>query len=134
MISVKEMIAVMQAYDGGARVQARTRGASGTWIDIDVPSFDWFSHEYRAKPVSPDEINWSEVHEDYKFMARDDSGDAYVFKNMPIARVNSGYWISEEGLTEQVNGLFSSYRNNGKDWKDSLVERPSLANKFNEEE
>lgn len=134
MISVKEMIAVMQAYDGGARVQARTRGASGAWIDVDIPSFDWFSQEYRAKPVAADEINWSEVHEDYKFMARDQSGDAYVFSTTPINRVASGYWTSEDGLMEQVNGLLSSYRNNGKDWKDSLVERPSLANKFNEEE
>lgn len=134
MISVKEMIAVMQAYDGGARIQVRTRGAGGTWIDVDVPSFDWFSQEYRAKPVSPDEINWSEVHEQYNFMARDQSGDAYVFSKAPINRGASGYWTSDDGFMEQVNGLFSSYLNNGKDWKDSLVERPSLANKFNEEE
>lgn len=55
MTTLAEKIAVMQAAENGATIQARStlRPASrpeSPWEDTDRPVWDWCSNEYRVKP------------------------------------------------------------------------------------
>lgn len=50
MITTKEMIAVMQAYENGKQIQGRFWCKTGHWIDIPVPGWNWGLFEYRIKP------------------------------------------------------------------------------------
>ena len=83
---------------------------------------------FRVKPAVQDSINWSHVHEAYKYMARDEDGEAYLYKDSP--RNYESYWSSigpkEEGAFSSYKeaGAFSSYKRGSTDWKDSLVCRP----------
>lgn len=74
---------------------------------------------YRVKPVVQDSINWSHVHEDFKYMARDEDGRAHLYKGSPHR--SETIW-SLVGYQEV--GTFSSYKRGDTDWKDSLVCRP----------
>ena len=67
-------------------------------------------------------IDWSQVKEDYKWLAADANGGAYVFKVEPELD-ESGYWCSGGSAYFSVNGLVS-YSRGACDWKDSLVKRP----------
>jgi len=48
-MTTKEMIAVMQAYEEGKKIQTRMIGKDGWWNN-ESPSWDWNHHEYRIKP------------------------------------------------------------------------------------
>lgn len=54
MKTIKEMIAIMAAYDAGKTIQ---EGAPGNkiypgWIDVKQPSWNWKDRDYRVKPES----------------------------------------------------------------------------------
>lgn len=129
MISVKEMIAVMQAYDGGSRLQARTRGTDSVWFDVHAPSFDWLSKEYRVKPIVHDSFDWGALNERFKFIARDEDGNAFAFTAEPTTKDNQ--WWSSNFEMLRISSVFTSYENNGANWKDSMIERPSSATNSN---
>lgn len=46
---INEMIAVMQAYRDGKRVEFRD-AYKKVWRDVDEPSWDWDKSDYRVKP------------------------------------------------------------------------------------
>lgn len=50
-MTTKEMIAVMQAYEEGKKIQYRLRGDSAsTWRNAVCPCWDWRTFDYRIKP------------------------------------------------------------------------------------
>ena len=67
-------------------------------------------------------IDWSHVKGEYKWLAVDKDGSAYVYKDEP-ERSGSDYWYSHNGSLNEVNGL-ASYTPGTCDWQDSLVKRP----------
>lgn len=133
MMSLKEQIAVMQACADGKAIETRPRGIDGGWIHCFNPSFDWFSQEYRVAPPKPDEVDWSAIREEYRWIARQENGDAMAYPFKPFV-LESG-WYSEyqkgQPLITTVSGFLSSYRNNGLPWRESLIERPCFENNWN---
>ncbi len=77
---------------------------------------------YRTKPIelTKPSINWSHVHEDYKWMATDKNGDTFVFTSLP--RLKRNVWSNDHDEPEAA--IFTSFKVGTCDWKDSLVERP----------
>lgn len=116
-----EMIAVMQAYVDGKPIESQSRGAehwysSGTGL----PIWDWGDCDYRIA-TTPDSINWDHVSPEWKYMARDNSGGAWLHKDKPKL-TSLQIW---EGNYDPIPCFhFSSYVRGNVDWKDSLVKRP----------
>ena len=115
-----EMIAVMQAYVDGKQIEARTKGTN--WKAWPSPNWAWESCEYRIATI-PDSINWDHVSPEWKYMARDGNGSAFLYNEKPrIREVNSDWGISE-GTCIDAEAFSSLIKGTG-DWKDSLVKRP----------
>jgi hypothetical protein len=66
-------------------------------------------------------INWEQVRKEYKFLARDENGTAWLYLEKPeIYRVG---WGVTRGAPAEA-GSYVSYTPGTCDWKDSLIERP----------
>ena len=50
MMTLKEKIAVMQAFEDGKLVQATPNDSFSEWHDSQFPAWDWFRYDYRVKP------------------------------------------------------------------------------------
>lgn len=112
---MKELLPIIQAYCDGAEVEY-VFPHGGMYKSAEEPTFDTVL-TWRIKQT-PDTIDWSHVHKDYKFMARDEDGCAYVFTNKPYN--NECHW-SGSGV---ACNHFVSYKQGTVSWEDSLVERP----------
>lgn len=113
MPSTVEMIAVMQAYIDGKEIQYRrvTCSPPSIWFDCDtnrVPDWSWGYHDYRVKPSTPDTIDWSHVHPDYNYMARNSNGLCYLFKNRP--EIKEFYWSAGVGVLWISGDAHASYK------------------------
>lgn len=113
---MKDLLPIIQAYCDGDDVEVF--GGSGVWMVVSDPLFAPHG-TYRIKQT-PDTIDWSHVHEDYKWMARDRSGEVCLFKEKPTSFGTC--WSTAEKIFDA--GGFISYKQGTVDWKDSLVERP----------
>lgn len=68
-----------------------------------------------------DSIDWSHVHEWFKWMARDNDGDVFLYVEAP----DQGYlWWEKTGFDRVDATVFTSYKQGTCGWQDSLVERP----------
>ena len=72
-------------------------------------------------------IDWSQIKDEYKWLAVDVNGCAYVYENEPTSD-NSAYWSSGNATYFHVNGLVS-YSRGTCDWEHSLVKRPETDSK-----
>lgn len=117
------MAKVLQAFADGAVVQSKYRNdPDDNWTTVVGPGFNFTQFFYRVKPVEPDSIDWSHIGPDFKWMARDEDGNCYIYRNKPA--IYSYFWKGGLGDDVLVNNLFTSYRRGTVDWTDSLVERP----------
>jgi len=57
----KEMMAVMQAYDDGEKIEARSRIVGMQWRDCNKPRWNWLDSEYRIK--APNKIMVMQAYE-----------------------------------------------------------------------
>jgi len=113
-----EIIEVVQAFKDGCEIECFHLGA-GSWYPVLKPKWDFSNYIYRVKLVKPS-IDWSHVHSDYKWMARNKLGAMCLFTAKPILECNS--W---SGRGWRCNdSLFRSYKPGTVDWEDSLIERP----------
>lgn len=67
-------------------------------------------------------IDWSHVKGEYKWLAVDKDGSAYVYENEP-EHSGSDHWLIHNGSLNEVSGL-ASYTPGTCDWEHSLVKRP----------
>lgn len=123
IMNTKDMIEVMQAYDNGKAIELR-RNNEYEWSACRNPVWNWFLFEYRIKPDTKDEIDWSHVHERWKFMARDGNGNAYLFESEPKVLSGSDVWLPCDGDYYRVSHILSSYVKGTCDWTESLAARP----------
>lgn len=114
--TTREMIEVMEAYERGEKVEMRYESG---WDSQPYPVWNWAIYDYRIA-ATPDTINWDHVAPEYKWMARDKDGRAYLYIEKPTADHNN--WLST--LCCQAS-VFSSYKHGTVSWERSLVERPS---------
>lgn len=113
-------LALMAAWVDGQKMESATL-VNSEWALCATPS--WFSNcRYRVRPapLTPDSIDWSHVAPEWRFMARDRGGLAWLYSNEPRPEENS--WRFGRDLTKA--DAFASYRIGTCDWKDSLVVRP----------
>ena len=116
--SMEHRISVMRAYIEGAAIEYRTYGNS-EWIEIEEPIWNWSNGEYRKR--EKDTIDWSHVDKQFNYLARDESGDAWLYEEKPTDEIT--VWVVDGGLFVNA-GYFSSYKKGSCGWRESLVERP----------
>ena len=75
-----------------------------------------------VKAATKPSIDWTQIKDEYKWLAVDENGCAFVYENEPDIG-GSDYWCPS-GANFRVNGLVS-YSRGTCDWKDSLVKRPT---------
>ena len=93
--------------------------SEGRWVTATGATPDqWRSIVFRVKavPLTKPSINWDHVLPEYKWLARDSGGVAWLYSNKPREPDTNG--------TIAPVRAFSSYSPGTCDWKDSLVERP----------
>ena len=66
-------------------------------------------------------INWEQVREECKFLARDENSTAWLYQEKP--EIYREGWGVTRGMPAEA-GSYVSYTPGTCDWKDSLVERP----------
>lgn len=115
-------IEVMQAYVDGAEIEAIDRYIQGGWRPAERHAWAWNDIEYRVKQTA-DFIDWSHVAPEYKWLARDEDGSAYLFTSEPYLSRDTAWDFPSSGEFLDAIG-FSSYKRGTVDWKDSLVKRP----------
>ena len=115
-------MALFRAWLNGEQIQTYTK----MWYSITNPGWHVESY-YRVKhtpALIPDSVDWSQIHPDFKYIARDSDGRVYVYRTKPVLgqvqivfMAVSGWWRLDE--------LLSSYKQGTVVWQDSLVERPT---------
>lgn len=50
MKTTKEMIEVMQAFEGGEQIEVKGLNETDGWIETKEPWWDWYYLDYRVKP------------------------------------------------------------------------------------
>ena len=75
-----------------------------------------------VKAVTKPSIDWTQIKDEYKWLAVDVNECAYVYENEPTI-ATSAYWCSSSATYFHVNGLVS-YSRGTCDWEDSLIQRP----------
>lgn len=80
--TTKEMIAVMQAFADGAKIEFRNRGwASGVWLHSN-PKWNWESCDYRVAVTKPS-VDWSHVSDEFIGHATDSDGRVFLHSKRP---------------------------------------------------
>ena len=77
-----------------------------------------------TKAITKPSIDWTQIKDEYKWLAVDVNECAYVYENEPNID-GSTFWCSSSATYFLVNGLVS-YSRGTCDWKDSLIERPKI--------
>lgn len=118
----QEKIEVTQAFIEGRLIQIRRENAK-VWHNCPTPLWDWSNNDYRAKPLSPDYIDWSPIAPRFEFCARDEDGEVYVFTEKPyVASEGSTKWtgIDAVRIDKFWQGVFTQ---GDMPWRDSLLIR-----------
>ena len=75
-----------------------------------------------TKAITKPSIDWTQIKDEYKWLAVDVNNCAYVYENEPNID-GIAHWCSSGTTYFHVNGLVS-YSRGTCDWEDSLVKRP----------
>lgn len=114
-MSREEKLELLTAWVDGVPIEYLD--SFDVWVESNHPV--WGGTYYRVKPVVQDSINWSHVHEDFKYMARDGDGRVFLYKANPYRSETTWSFVGYQAASP-----FSSYKRGDTDWKDSLVCRP----------
>lgn len=121
----KHMIEVLEAFVAGKTIQEKifVGTSKEQWADH-IPDFGFTSHptRYRIKPAAPDSINWDHVAPEYKWMSRDENGQAFLYTEKP--EIGFSTWNARDGKPIIYASGLSSFKAGDKPWNESLVERP----------
>ena len=85
-----------------------------------IPSLYPYPVDIVKKIVKPS-ISWEHVRDEYKFLARDANGDAWLYWEKP--EIRGVEWGETRGVSAEANS-YASYTPGTCNWKDSLVARP----------
>ena len=97
--------------------------------DIKRNGYQFFDHEiYRVKPsvsLTKPSIDWSHVHHDFNWLARQKNGECSLFSVEPELRIPESHWENYRPNRSIIVDGFSSFYPGTCNWKDSLVCRPT---------
>ena len=115
----EERTELFEAWFQGERIEYYH---SGEWCHAIYPAWNPDT-TYRIAPRKPS-IDWSHVAPEYKWLARDESGEVYLYTIEPeLAR---DVWIARTMDLELRADTFSSLDPGTCDWWESLVRRPEV--------
>lgn len=96
--------------------------------DEDIWRFNislFYSSVYRVKPLKPSpklDIPWHLFKHEWKWAAKDEDGEIYIFTSEPECDYST--WCSS-GNNSKINSINHNFEPDGEvDWKQSLIERP----------
>lgn len=115
----ESMIEVMQAYVSGQPIEYRRLGEK-VWVECSSPVWDWVHNSYRAKPLTPDYIDWTHIAPRFQFCARDNDGEAYLFVERPVTGDDVWCGIEATQIDKFWQGIFTK---GDVPWNESLIER-----------
>lgn len=122
-LSKSEKMEIFEAWIDGEGLEYKTHNE---WVKVfgnSTPAFySYTTDRIKPKELIPDSIDWSHVAPEYKWMARDEDGKAYLHIAEPD--IGPSEWHSDETLVYGYAQTFASYKQGTVDWKDSLVKRP----------
>jgi hypothetical protein len=97
---------------------------TGVWVEIFDPCWEVIvTYRVKSVPLTKPSINWAHVAPQYKWLAQDEDGRAWLYADVaPSYDVYSKYWSSPLEMVRAI--AFSSFQLGTCNWKDSLVERP----------
>ncbi|MBL4820172.1 MAG: hypothetical protein JKY98_04145 [Gammaproteobacteria bacterium] len=115
----KELQDVFNHFADGGEVEVEDAENRDDWYFTHtiMPDRD---NRYRISVTKPS-IDWSHVHEDYKWLAIDKDSIGYILHEMK-PEISGSIWSSR--AREITASNFTSFKPGTCDWKDSLVERP----------
>ena len=97
------------------------------WITIKEFPFkvykldDELRFKHRIKPTKPS-IDWSQVSDEFNYLARDKEGLVYLYGNKP--KITEYDWWFVDDVEFVSASAFKSVEIGNCDWTESLVERP----------
>lgn len=120
-------IEVMQAFLEGKQIETRNYDNElwHTYLNIE-PGWNWQNFDYRVKQTSPLIIPWEALKADYRWAAKDEDGEIYVYTEKPkpdSLGLGLGYW-RYEGLNYRVDAVMITQDPDNIGWKESLIQRP----------
>lgn len=122
MSNITYKINVMRAFEKGKTVEVCERAMPERWFISPNPKWDWCTCNYRIYTSKPS-INWDHVSKEYNYLAQDENGSLWLYKEKPRANVYSdGCWASSH-LFNSADTIASATPGDC-DWQDSLVTRP----------
>ena len=110
---------VVAEFDGMGRKGYTKEGKSNKALE--KPSLYPYPVKVFKKVTKPS-IDWERVHKDFKFLAKDIDGNAFLYWEKPVLVLSGGWQITQGDCAEAHQ--FASYTPGTCDWQDSLVERP----------
>ena len=125
-LSDAEKGALLLAHHEGKRIEFFDLYSYRGWRESQEP--EWapiVAYRIAPEPLIPDSINWDHVAPEWKFMARDESGNAWLYDCTPDRTPSRAHWNAGSGISVRASAVFASYRRGTVEWRDSLVRRPS---------
>lgn len=119
-LTLEEKVNLFSHWVEGGEIYVQDH--EGNWILVEHPQWHGFG-VYKKKDIPPS-INWGEVSEEYKWLAVDFDGRAYLYKDKPSHAFRSDYWVSNGTGHCGLANVFTSYKRGNVPWDQSLVQRP----------
>lgn len=122
-LTKQEKLALFEAWLDGKEIEVARHQRPDFWATAPEPA--WMTSScYRVKsvPLTKPSIDWSAVSKEYKYLARDSSGEGYLYNEISsFQRIGIKCWY---GLNATSVNPFKSYVQGTCDWTDSLIQRP----------
>lgn len=117
-----EMIAVMQAYERGEKIELKCN-ISGEYSDC-RPYWNWIDNDYRIAPPKPvpHQIDWSHVGDKFCAIVTTSKGEVYLTTSLPQLSFDTFEWPMT--TTFLYADVFSSFKPGNMPWQESLAIRP----------
>ena len=120
-LSREEQVALFEDWLDGKEIEHKI--SSGYFVFIKEPSWHK-SNTYRIALTKPS-INWDHVQPMYKYMATDKNGRTYLYTELPVEWESGEVFHTDNGDDCDAT-CFTSFKAGTCDWKDSLVQRPTV--------
>lgn len=116
-LDIETRVALFRHFQEGGGIQSCEPDG---WVIVARPA--WFNESTYRTVATPDSIDWDAIKPEFDYMARDESGEAWVYDCKPNVGAD-GYGFSGTNCV-RVDNLLSSYRRGTFPWEKSLVIRP----------
>ena len=110
----EEQLDLFEYWLDGGKIETLFCGES--WLENPSPA--WFGGLTHRKAVTEDYIDWSQVSPEWRYMARDETGQPLLYVKEPSMDPNN--WLD---LAMSAPVTQSSYKEGTVGWQDSLVKR-----------